>query len=93
MYADPISSLILSNCRYRDQYLPQENENRKAVPQKIGMASVMRNGEEYEFTTVFDLDTNHQPEASKDRTQLFGDRIFQITEEDVILMEKESIPL
>jgi len=40
----------------------------------------MRDGVEYEFTTVFDLDTSHQAEASKDRTQMFSDKIFQITE-------------
>ncbi|NBC64954.1 MAG: hypothetical protein GVY07_04730 [Bacteroidetes bacterium] len=45
------------------------------------MAPIMRDGVEYEFTEVFDLDIHHQVQASKDRTNLFGDQIFQITEE------------
>lgn len=40
----------------------------------------MRDGVEYEFTTVFDLDIAHQAQCSKDRTKLFGDSIFVITE-------------
>lgn len=67
--------------RSKMEYVLQENENGKHVPQKVGMAPVMRDGVEYEFTTVFDLDMNHQAQASKDRTNMFGDRIFQITEE------------
>jgi hypothetical protein len=63
------------------EYVLQENERGKGVPQKIGMAPVKRDGVEYEFTTVFDLDMNHQAQASKDRTNMFGDTIFQITED------------
>lgn len=36
---------------------------------------------EYEFSCVLDLDMHHQAVASKDRTSLFGDTIFTITEE------------
>ncbi|MEX0686433.1 MAG: hypothetical protein WD267_12765 [Balneolales bacterium] len=53
----------------------------KTVPRKIGLAPIMRDGAEYEFTTVFNLDSSHQAMASKDRTGLFTDKIFQITEE------------
>ena len=66
--------------RSKMEYVLQENEKGKAVPQKIGMAPIMRDGVEYEFTTVFDLDMAHQAQASKDRTNMFGDSIFQITE-------------
>lgn len=67
--------------RSKMEYILQENEKGKAVPQKIGMAPVMRDGVEYEFTTVFDLDMNHHAQVSKDRTNMFGDSIFQISEE------------
>ena len=66
--------------RSKMEYILQENEKGKHVPQKVGMAPIMRDGVEYEFTTVFDLDIHHQAQVSKDRTQLFGDKIFQITE-------------
>jgi hypothetical protein len=41
----------------------------------------MRDGIEYEFTTVFDGDLDHFVTVSKDRTGLFTDQRFQITEE------------
>ncbi len=52
------------------------------------MAPIMRDGVEYEFTTVFDLDVHHQAQASKDRTQMFADKIFQITEETGALLRR-----
>ena len=67
--------------RSKMEYILQENDRGKQVPQKVGMAPIMRDGVEYEFTAVFDLDMHHQSQTSKDRTNLFGDRIFQITED------------
>jgi hypothetical protein len=67
--------------RSKMEYVLQENEKGKQVPKKLGMAPVMRDGVEYEFTTVFDVDIAHHAQASKDRTGLFSDRIFQITED------------
>lgn len=67
--------------RSKMEYILQENERGKQVPQKVGMAPIMRDGVEYEFTTVFDLDIHHQAQVSKDRTQLFADKIFHITED------------
>ena len=67
--------------RSKIEYVLQENEKGKFTPRKIGMAPVMRDGVEYEFTTVFDLDIAHQAQASKDRTQMFSDHIFQLTEQ------------
>lgn len=67
--------------RSKMEYILQENDKGKQVPKKVGMAPIMRDGVEYEFTTVFDLDMAHQAQASKDRTQMFSDKIFQITEQ------------
>ena len=41
------------------------------VPEKVGLKSVQRDGLEYEFTLVFDLDMRNNATASKDRTGLF----------------------
>ena len=41
------------------------------VPEKVGLKSVQRDGLEYEFTLVFDLDIKNHATASKDRTGLF----------------------
>ena len=66
--------------RSKMEYVLSENERGKVVPQKVGMAPVMRDGIEYEFTTVFDLDIYHQAKVSKDRTNLFSNSIFMIQE-------------
>jgi len=74
--------------RSKMEYILQENDKGKQVPKKVGMAPIMRDGVEYEFTTVFDLDIAHQAQASKDRTQLFSDHIFRITEQTGIQIKE-----
>lgn len=59
----------------------QVSEGGKTKIQKVGMAPIQRDGFEYELTTVFDVAINHEAETSKDRTGIFTDKIFQITEE------------
>jgi hypothetical protein len=41
------------------------------VPEKVGLKGVTRDGTDYEFTVVLDLDIKYQAVASKDRTGLF----------------------
>lgn len=71
---------IIATMRSKQDYLLIER-NGKMVPQKVGMAPVQRDGIEYEFTIVFDVAMNHECQASKDRTGLFVDKVFQINEE------------
>lgn len=59
----------------------QVSEGGKTKIQKVGMAPIQRDGFEYELTTVFDIAINHESETSKDRTGIFTDKIFQITED------------
>ena len=81
----------ISCIRSKTEYVLEESRNAKgclvSVPRKIGLAPIMRDGIEYEFTTVFDVQADHTCNVSKDRTGLFVDyapelsRTFQITEE------------
>jgi hypothetical protein len=48
------------------------------VPEKVGLKGVTRDGMDYEFTLVFDLDIKHVANASKDRTGLFMDKIARV---------------
>jgi hypothetical protein len=48
--------------------------NGKKVPQKVGMAPMMRDGFDFEVTTSFDLDQNHKAFCTKDRTCLFSNQ-------------------
>jgi len=52
------------------------------IPEKVGMKGVTRDGMDYEFTLVFEIDIKHNASASKDRTGLFvSTPEFKITSE------------
>jgi len=57
-----------------------EKDGGKTTVRKLGLAPVFREGCDFEFSTVFDIAMDHTAATSKDRTQLFKDKIFQITE-------------
>jgi hypothetical protein len=75
---------IIATTRSKQQYELEEftdsRGNKKSRPVKLGMAPVQREGMEYEFTIFMDIDQHHNATASKDRTNLFKDRIFTIDE-------------
>ena len=72
---------LIACLRSKTEYVVEKDEKGRSVPRKIGLAPIMRDGVEYEFTTVFHLDAAHQAMADKDRTGLFTDKIFLITEQ------------
>lgn len=61
---------IISTIRTKQDYVLNER-NGKMVPEKVGLKTVQRDGLEYEFTLVFDIDMKNHAIASKDRTGLF----------------------
>jgi hypothetical protein len=64
---------IIATVRSKTEYALSE-KNGKQVPEKMGMKSVQRDGIDYEFTVVLELDLKHNATASKDRTRLFMDK-------------------
>lgn len=72
---------IIATMRSKTDYVIQKDEKTgKATPQKVGLAAVQRDGMDYEFTVVFELERdNHIAVAGKDRTHLFSDPVL-ITE-------------
>jgi hypothetical protein len=64
---------IISTIRTKTDYTLSE-KNGKMVPEKVGLKGITRDGMDYEFTIVFDLDIKHYATASKDRTNLFMDK-------------------
>lgn len=67
------NSHIISTMRTKQDYVLNE-KNGKLVPEKVGLKTVMRDGIDYEFTIVLDVDMKHMAKASKDRTGLFMDK-------------------
>ena len=70
---------VIATIRSKQDYIISE-KNGKQVPEKVGMKGVTRDGMDYEFTCVFDLNIKHFAAASKDRTGLFMDQPeFKVT--------------
>ena len=73
-------SHIITTIRSKQDYVLSE-KNGKMVPEKVGLKGVTREGFDYEFTLVFEIDLKHQATSTKDRTGLFMDKpSFQISE-------------
>lgn len=67
---------IIATMRSKQDYIQTEDKKIK----KVGMAPQQREGMDYEFTIVFDIDREkHEATASKDRTKLFDNVIEVIT--------------
>jgi hypothetical protein len=69
---------IIATMRSKQEYVLETNEKGKQTPRKVGMAPVQREGMEYEFTVMLDIDMNHIASTSKDRTRLFDGQLFKI---------------
>jgi len=77
------SANIIATMRSKTEYTMDKDDTGRTAIKKLGLAPVQREGMDYEFTIVFDIDQQkHYATSSKDRTSLFPtDRIFIITEE------------
>lgn len=72
---------LIVTMRTKTAYDVQDVDGRKK-PVKIGLAPVQRDGLEYEFTVVFDLDLHHNATCSKDSTRRFsGDQVHTLSPE------------
>ena len=56
------------------------NDNGRITPTKIGLAPQQRDGVEYEFTLVLDIDIKHRASVSKTRYAAIADRSFDTGE-------------
>jgi len=71
---------IIATIRSKQDYILAE-KNGKTVPEKVGMKGVQRDGLEYDYTIVMELDMHNNTTCTKDRTQIFNSRIpFKIDE-------------
>lgn len=66
---------IIATMRAKTEYvLNKDEKSGKSTPQKVGMGTVQRDGMDYEFTLMFELDRDsHLASAGKDRTSMFQD--------------------
>jgi hypothetical protein len=67
---------LLVTMRAKTEYVLEMNEKGKQVPRKVGMAPIQRDGMEYEFTVVGDIDLDHNYIISKTRVDFLDGKII-----------------
>lgn len=73
---------IIVTMRTKTAYDFEKDQNGRLKPVKVGLAPVQRDGMEYEFTVVLDIEAEkHVATSSKDRTGLFDGKYFVPTAE------------
>jgi hypothetical protein len=73
---------IIVTMRTKTAYDFQKDDKGQLKPVKIGLAPVQRDGMEYEFTVVMDLENEkHMASSTKDRTSLFDGQYFVPSQE------------
>ena len=80
---------VITTVRRKQDYELVTNSQGKAVPQKVGLKEVTREGFEYELTINLEIDASHMATASKDRTGLFSSNIPFIPSVETGKMIKE----
>jgi len=86
VYQKMMETILQSKChiiftmRSKQDYVLTE-KNGKQVPEKVGMAPIMRDGAEYEVTVAINLNMHHLAETNKDRTGLFDSKQWIPSEE------------
>jgi hypothetical protein len=86
------NSHIVITSRVKTDVALITNDKGKAVPTKVGLKAVTRDGIDYEMTVCFDIEAgSHLAKCSKDRTGIFQDRPeWIISSQDGELLSKWS---
>jgi hypothetical protein len=68
---------IIATMRSKTEYVLEDDGRGKKVPRKVGMAPIQRDGMEYEFDIVGDLDWEHQLIITKSRCRALADKVIK----------------
>lgn len=70
----------IATMRKKDEYVIEQNEKGKAVPKKVGLKNIQRDGLDFEFDVLLSIHSNHLCTVEKDRTRLFdGGMPFELS--------------
>jgi hypothetical protein len=67
---------IIATMRSKTKYILEENDRGRQVPRKVGMEMVQRDGMEYEFDIVGELDQDHRLVVTKSRIKSITDAVL-----------------
>jgi hypothetical protein len=67
---------VIVTMRAKTEYVVEEDSRGKKVPKKVGLAPVQREGVEYEFDVVGDINLDHELVVSKTRCSLLTGKII-----------------
>jgi hypothetical protein len=70
---------IIATMRAKQEYVQEKDANGKTNIRKVGMEPEQRKGMEYEFTTFFEINNEHEAFGAKDRTSQFDQKTFKIS--------------
>jgi len=73
---------VIVTMRSKTEYIVEDIKG-KQVPRKVGMAPVMRDGMEYEFDIVVDLDLQHNGVITKTRCRMLDGQVFSPIDDDM----------
>jgi hypothetical protein len=68
---------VIFTMRSKVEYVQRRNDQGKTVVERIGMAPVQRDGIEYEFTVVGDLDIDHRLVVGKTRCSALAGKSYR----------------
>ena len=68
---------VIVTMRSKTEYVVEQNEKGKATPRKVGTAPQVRDGSEYEFDVVLELDADHRCWATKTRCLELDGQMWQ----------------
>ncbi len=84
-----VDAIVRSNChliatmRAKTDYVIETDDKGRKVPRKIGLAPVQRDGIEYEFDIVADMDLEHNMIIHKTRCRGLDGKVFHKPGQDV----------
>lgn len=67
---------VIAAMRAKTEWLMQEDSRGKTQPVKVGLSPQQRDGIEYEFDLMLDIDLEHRASVGKTRFDVFADRTF-----------------
>jgi len=75
---------VVATMRSKTEYVIEEDSRGKKVPRKIGMAPVQRDGVEYEFDVIADMDLANNFVVSKSRCPRLNGAVFNKPGEELV---------